>query len=90
MTMKITRKLELLLEDIRSLLADSTRSARDYSLPSALWDLVNFKEELSGDAAKTRAVLEIACRLRVSNAPGRQVAEERLMGTLADLARACG
>jgi len=88
--MKHRRKLELLLGDIRSLLADRTRTPRDYALVHAVWDLASFLDQLSHDAAKTRAVLEVACLLRASDGPGRQAAEERLMANLHSLAWQCG
>jgi hypothetical protein len=87
--MERRRKLELLLDDIRSLLADRTRGPRDYALPHAVWNLASFLDQLSQDAAKTRAVLEVACLLRASDGPGRQGADERLMANLRSLAWRC-
>jgi hypothetical protein len=84
--MKRRRKLELLLNDMRSLLADPARGPGDFTLTQAVWNLWDFNEEMSRDAAKMRAVLELACRVRASDCPRRQVAEERLMGYLVVLA----
>ncbi|MBU6400492.1 MAG: hypothetical protein KGS61_09255 [Verrucomicrobia bacterium] len=48
--MKRRRKLELLLDDIRSLLADRTQASRDSALVLAVWDLGCFLDELAYDA----------------------------------------
>jgi len=86
---KRRRKLGFLLGDIRSLLAGRTRAPGDYALVHALHGLAPFLDQLSRSAAETRAVLEVACLLRASGSPGRQVAEERLMGHLQSLAWRC-
>ena len=85
--MRRRRKFELLLADLRRLLADTTRGGRDFALSLAIRNLS--EEQLVHDVAKTRQVLEFACLLRASDAQGRQVAEERLLGDLTFLAGRC-
>ena len=82
-------KLELLLTDLRQLLADPRRGERDYALPLAVSNLHDFTRELMRDAAKTRQLLEFGCLLRASNVQGRQVAEERFLENLIFLAGQC-
>lgn len=88
--MKQRRKLELLLSDIRTLLTGPVGSPGDDALPLAVWGLAIFRERLSRDVAAMRALLEVTCLLRASDRPGRQVAEERIMDHLQNLAWKCG
>lgn len=87
--MKRRRKFELLLADLWRLIGDPERAERDYALSSAVWNLMDFTEEMMRDPSKTRQLLEFGCALRSSNAVGRQVAEQRLMEHLDYLARQC-
>jgi len=83
------KKLEPLLNHIRSLLADRTRAPGDYALAQVVWNLVLFRDQLSRNAPQTRAVLEVVCLLRASDSPGRQLAEKQLMDNLQSLAWHC-
>ena len=80
------RKFALLMNDLARLLRNPKQAERDFALSLAVWNLAEFKKELSQDVFKTRQVLEFAQALRASDATGRQVAEERLMEGLAWLA----
>jgi hypothetical protein len=84
-----SRKLESLLGNIRSLIADDMRDRKDYSLVHAVGDLSVFLYQMPADVAATRAILEVTCQLRASTGPGSRVAEERLMSSLQNLAWRC-
>jgi hypothetical protein len=87
--MKRRHKFELLLKDFERLLADRTRREGDYALFSAVENLVHFEAALAQDPAKIRQLTAFAYALRSSDAIGRQVAEERLMGVFDYIAHLC-
>lgn len=82
-------EFELLLGDLYRLLADTTGAERYGKLSLALWNLTTFREELTREPAKVGQLLEFAHALRGSAGPGRQLAEERVMGHLSFLAGRC-
>ena len=84
--MKRRRKFELFLADLWRLLRAAPTDGIDRGLAIAMWTISDFNEQLTHDPAKAGQLLEFARALRSSNAPGRQVAEERLMEQLVCLA----
>lgn len=85
------RKFELLMKDLWQALekpAQEGRGGRDLAVAAS--GLMRFTPEIKADAVKMRQVLAFIQALRSSDAPGRQVAEERLMEELSYLAGQCG
>ncbi|MCP5515645.1 MAG: hypothetical protein H7A45_00125 [Verrucomicrobiales bacterium] len=80
------RKLQTVLDEIGTLLADVTRPPRDYALAHAVGDLAVLLYQTLDNVATARAVVEVACEIRASTGPGSRVAEERLMRSLESLA----
>lgn len=64
------------------------RAAGDYSMWSAARNAFQFQDELATEAGKMQALLGFLCQPRLSDAPGRLVAEERLLECLEDTAAA--
>ncbi len=81
-------KFELLIKDFWRALEHPAPDRNRLSV--AVWGVRRFVPKLMTDAAKLRQVLEFVRALRSSNAPGRHVAEEDLMRSLAYLAGQCG
>jgi len=83
----VRHKFELLLKDFWRALKRPAQN--ENMLRLAVWGFTRFTPELVPDAVKVRQVLEFVEALRSSDTPGRQVAEERLMGDLVHLAGQC-
>ena len=65
------RKLQTVLDEIGTLLADVTRPPRDYALAHAVGDLAVLLYQTLDNVATARAVVEVACEIRASTGPGK-------------------
>ena len=83
------RQFEPLLTDIRSYAADPTLADREILLRQSAWQVSQFFDELSGDAAKMTLLLDTLRVLRESAGPGKCSAEEEMLKQLHRVAWEC-
>ncbi len=87
--MKRRRKFELLVGDLKEVLADPDVEDRYGVLYGLTHDVFRFVDELCGDPAKAAMLIDMARAARQARGPGRDGAEEKLLQRLDYLVRCC-
>ena len=86
---KKRRKFELLVADLKKVLADPSVDDRYGVLYGLAIDVVSFIDELCADPEKTAMLLDVLRAAREARGPGRDCGEEQLMRALDYVAHIC-
>ena len=87
--MKCRRKVELAILDLKRFAAGRTRDPQGFGAYQVIWNLRRFEEELAGDPANMRELLNAAQELSAARGPGQGRAEEDLFEELSFIAEQC-
>jgi len=83
------RKVELAILDLKRFATGTDRDVQGFGAYQVIWNLRRFEEQLAGDPANMRDLLNAAQELSAAKGPGQVRAEEDLFEELRHIAEMC-